>query len=377
VVREEKQSLTVKLLESLVTVVILLVIVQTFLDDFSIITGWTQNARKILMFTGFMFDLFFTIEFLTRLYNGLTRRRAFYYLVHERGWIDFLASVPLLIFSSSPPLLSYLLGGAAVAGLGGILNILKLIKAIRVARILRLLRILKIFRKIKYTNSRMNQRHLAKVITISVTVIVFAFFGYSVLSELVGSIGPTSISEKREEKVISLLDRGGVSSETSKRQIELFEDEVLLVKRAGKAVFTRYNQEYFSQNFTIGDYSYVKNGEWEIFMDRRMDNQVQEKNQSWQALFFFVMVILLFIFYLVVYSPHFAITVTDPIHVMKRGLDEKDYNLAVKIPETYQDDDIFELSKLYNEVYLPLKDRNQDTEERTDLQIDDIADIFK
>ncbi len=376
-VREEKQSLTVKLLESLVTVVILLVIVQTFLDDFSIITGWTQNARKILMFTGFMFDLFFTIEFLTRLYNGLTRRRAFYYLVHERGWIDFLASVPLLIFSSSPPLLSYLLGGAAVAGLGGILNILKLIKAIRVARILRLLRILKIFRKIKYTNSRMNQRHLAKVITISVTVIVFAFFGYSVLSELVGSIGPTSISEKREEKVISLLDRGGVSSETSKRQIELFEDEVLLVKRAGKAVFTRYNQEYFSQNFTIGDYSYVKNGEWEIFMDRRMDNRVQEKNQSWQALFFFVMVILLFIFYLVVYSPHFAITVTDPIHVMKRGLDEKDYNLAVKIPETYQDDDIFELSKLYNEVYLPLKDRNQDTEERTDLQIDDIADIFK
>ncbi len=376
-VREEKQSLTVKLLESLVTVVILLVIVQTFLDDFSIITGWTQEARKILMFTGFMFDLFFTIEFLTRLYNGLTRRRAFYYLVHERGWIDFLASVPLLIFSSAPPLLFYLFGGAAVVGLGGILNILKLIKAIRVARILRLLRILKIFRKIKYTNSRMNQRHLAKVITISVTVIVFAFFGYSVLTELVGSIGPSSISEKREEKVISLLERGGVSSEISTRQIELFEDEVLLVKRGGEAVFTRYNQDYFSQNFTIGDYSYVKNGEWEIFMDRRMDNQVQEKNQSWQALFFFVMVILLFIFYLVVYSPHFAITVTDPIHVMKRGLDEKDYNFAVKIPETYQDDDIFELSNLYNEVYLPLKDRNQDTEEQTDLQIDDIADIFE
>jgi hypothetical protein len=74
--------------------------------------------------------------------------------------------------------------------------------------------------------------------------------------------------------------------------------------------------------------------------------------------------------YLLIYSPHFALTVTDPIHVMRRGLEETDYNLEVKVPERYQRDDIFELAKLYNEKYLPLKDRAQNEEGESLIQLD-------
>ena len=99
---------------------------------------------------------------------------------------------------------------------------------------------------------------------------------------------------------------------------------------------------------------------------------------SWQTIFFFGMILLLLLAYLLLYSPHFALTVSDPIHVMKRGLSEKDYNLEVRVPDRFQTDDIFETASLYNEVYLPLKDRNRETEATTelDLKVDDLKDLF-
>ncbi|MEW5815433.1 MAG: hypothetical protein AB1798_08590, partial [Spirochaetota bacterium] len=57
--------------ESLVVVVILLVLVQTFLEDFSTLAVWSWEVRKILVITGFAFDLFFTLEFLGRLYFAI------------------------------------------------------------------------------------------------------------------------------------------------------------------------------------------------------------------------------------------------------------------------------------------------------------------
>ena len=53
------------------------------------------------------------------------------------------------------------------------------------------------------------------------------------------------------------------------------------------------------------------------------------KIQSKENLIYFIMIIVLVISYAVFYSPHFAITVSDPIHVMRRGLEEKSYNYAV------------------------------------------------
>ena len=83
--------------------------------------------------------------------------------------------------------------------------------------------------------------------------------------------------------------------------------------------------------------------------------------------------------FLVYYSPHFAITVSDPIHVMRRGFEEPSYNLEVRVPDQYIDDDIFKLAKLYNEVYLPMKDRTTAEESKgmVDLQLDDFDDIFE
>ncbi len=363
--------------EGVVTIVILLVIVQTFLDDFSIAMSWGEEHRRILLFTGFAFDLFFTVEFLVRLYNAILHRRAGFYIVHEKGWIDFLASIPLLMFSSGPLVLSYLLQEAAFLQLGGILNMLKLVKAIRIARILRLLRIVKIFKNIKYADSPMAQRHISKIITISITIIVVSLFAYSILEEQVDTIGADgSVIEKQSQLVQSLSEGDPLDVIKS---INPEREDLLLVKKGGNVLYSRFDDNYLKSQFKPGDFRQYKEKDIEAFFDRRSINLVIERDQSWRNLFFFAIVLLLVFTYLLAYSPHFAITVTDPIHVMRRGFQENDYNLEVRVPEIYRGDDIFRMAELYNNEFLPLKDRNRESVEAAgpELKLGDISEILE
>ena len=50
-----------EILETVVVVAILLVLVHTFLEDYSSLAGWDVNARKWIIWAGLGFDLFFTI----------------------------------------------------------------------------------------------------------------------------------------------------------------------------------------------------------------------------------------------------------------------------------------------------------------------------
>ncbi len=363
--------------EGVITVAILLVIVQTFLDDFSVVVKWGEDHRRVLLFTGFCFDFFFTVEFLVRLYNAILRRRVAFYIVHEKGWIDFLASIPLLMFSSGPPILAYLLREAAFLQVGGILNMLKLVKAIRIARILRLLRIVKLFKNIKYADSPMAQRHIAKIITISITTIVLSMFAYSIIDQRVETIGADAAVIERQHQFVSSLNAGDPKAVLN--SIDPAREDLLLVKKNGEVLYSRYAKDYIKTQFKPGDFILHREGEVEVFFDRRAVNLVVERNQSWQSLFFFVVVLLLVFTYLIVYSPHFAITVTDPIHVMRRGLEENDYNLEVRVPAIYRGDDIFRMAELYNDEYLPLKDRNRESVEAAgpELKLDDIREILE
>ena len=358
----------VSFLESLVIAAILLVLVQTFLEDYAVLSGWGVDLRNRLLLAGFFFDLFFTIEFLIRLYYALMERRVGRYLTLERGWIDFLASVPLLMFNSGPFALTFLTGGGIALGLGGILNLLKVIKAIRIARILRFLRIIKIFRKIKNVSSPMAQRHVASITAISVTVMVscllfFTFFSSTLQLDgldtaFTGQQTATAdyLAEKTEDPADFVL-----ALETLKQT----RTKLLIVKVRGQTLFSRYSNDYYSRYFAPGDYSYLSRDELELFFDQR--SYVSQLAR--ESILFFVIVVLVVLAYLLIYSPHFALTVTDPIHVMRRGLGEEDYNLEVRVPQRYSSDDVFELARLYNEKYLPLKDRTQAVDGQSVIQL--------
>jgi len=171
-----------KLLENFIFLCIILVLVQTFLEDFSVVRSWSVDKRNILIISGFVFDLIFSIEFVVRsIANGVNRKFTDYF-VNRRGWVDFLSSFPLLFLNSGPSLLIFLTGVNTVSLAGfGIMNALKVVKAIRVTRILRLIRIIKIFGKIHNTESAMAQHHTSVITTISVFSIILTLIMFSVL----------------------------------------------------------------------------------------------------------------------------------------------------------------------------------------------------
>ena len=53
-------------IENIVLAAIFLVLVQTFIEDLAVVAGWSWSVRRVLILTGFGFDFFFTVEFLTR-----------------------------------------------------------------------------------------------------------------------------------------------------------------------------------------------------------------------------------------------------------------------------------------------------------------------
>ncbi len=367
----------INVLESVVILAIFLVLIQTFLEDFAVLTGWKMRFRQQLMITGFFFDLFFTIEFIIRLYYAIANRKAFVYLTSERGWIDFLASIPLLMLNSGPLAFSIFFGGSAFLGLGGMLNLLKVIKAIRIARILRFLRIIKIFRRIKNTDSLMAQRHVANITAIGVTVLVFSLLIFTFLTGSLEVKGMDTFIFSHQKAIAAQLSSQQENKTALAASLDILketEESLLIVKISGKALYSRFDNGYYEQNFGPGEYSYFSEGSFEAFFDLRP--YVQQLSR--ESLLFFVIVLFVVLSFLFIYSPHFALTISDPIHVMRRGLREEDYNLEVKIPEKYQDDDVYQLARLYNEKYLPLKARNQGDENKPllDLGLADIKDIL-
>lgn len=368
------QSKIKNLVESIVVIAIFLVLIQTFLEDYAVLTGWSWGMRRILIFTGLGFDLFFSIEFLIRFISAAMKRGGGRYFMDGKGWIDFLASIPLLTLNSGPAFFALITGSGFFFGMGGFLNILKIIKAIRIARILRLLRILKIFRQIKHTGSTMAQRHVAKITTLSITTFVFTLLVFSIFSGVISlPSAEEKIIEDQKSGITNFLSHSGNSLAAAGNFAD-YESDLLIIKQNGTTLYSRYDNPFYATVFGPGDYQYFKTTEYEFFFDVRGLSQIQATSN---ILFFIIVIMSVFVF-LIYYSPHFAITVTDPIHIMKRGFLENDYNLEVEIPHLYQKDDIYVLGALYNEKYLPMKVRQIDSESgQTNLSMDDFEDLFK
>ena len=366
-----------EILETVVVVAIILVLAHTFLDDFAVIAGWSVRARSWLIWAGLAFDLFFTIEFFTRLYLALSNRQGTAYFFRERGWVDFLASIPLLLLNSLPHALALLAGAGLLSGLGSFLNVLKVIKAVRIARILRLLRVVKLFRGIRHARSPMAQGHVSSITTIAVSILVLWMLAASIM-EAAGIIPglERAFSQDQAARAAAISEAGPAAPGLALKAaaISAMDRTILAVRpQGGDVVWSRYPASYYAANFLAGDYGYLLTGGVEVFLDERPLAAAAAR----EGIVFFIAVMLTTLAFLFIYAPRFALQISDPIHVMKRGMAEDGYNLEVHIPPGHLGDDVFELAALYNTIYLPLKDRlgSQGGTPVPALKIDDLRDL--
>jgi len=368
-------------LENFILIAIVLVIIQTFFNELSVYLHWSVYYRQIIMVSGFFFDLIFTIEFTVRSIASGNKKNLFRYWFYERGWVDFISSIPLLMLDSGPSLYLLLSGGMHEAETTiGVLNILKVVKAIRVTRILRLVRIIKIFGKIHNTESKMAQHHTTTISTTAVFTIVCTLIGFSLF--FADSTGVTDINSRKANYIHLLAEYDKIektgNSSNKKLINRLIKDDknILRLYSGKKLVISNVKDDLFKSYYNVDDYITIKNNRYTIYSSI-VDIHKKSALNHMQSFFIIVLVVLSF---MIIYTKHFAQNLSDMIHILNKGFRKKDYNLQVKIREEFNDQEIFRLARFYNDAYLPAKLKRiqeQEKNKSSALSMDDLLDFKK
>ncbi len=352
---QSKQNKARIVFEYFIVLAIIAVICQTFLDEFSRYAHWTISARNILLFTGLFFDLLFSIEFSLRTVWSHHEKGFRHYFIHERGWIDFLSSFPLLLLDSGPSAYLLLFGHIHQSPSAlEVINIFKVIKAIRVTRILRLIRIIKIFGKIHNAESKMAQHHTSEISTIAVFTTIVVLFGFSIFHILSG-FNLTDLRNAQYAKTLESVERIAVKSGNSSLEVakELFENDpnVLMLYSDKSIVHHKLDTETFEKYYDSEDYTVISRGNIRLFVSH-IDINKEIALEHIQSFFIIVFIVLAF---MIIYTRHFVQNISDILHVMEQGFRKKDYNLQVKIKDEFSDHEINHIASFYNDRYLPAK----------------------
>ena len=340
--------------ENFILVMIVLVILQTFFSEFAVYLHWNINLRNILILLSLFFDLIFTIEFITRSIVAGKQNRLFGYWFYSRGWVDFIAAVPLLFLNSGPlVILTFLTGTSEGIAAVGVLNILKVVKAIRVTRVLRLIRVMKIFGKIRNAESKMAQHHTASVSTVAVTVIlaVLIIFAFALCDPIENSLSERkSYYHDLASRVFGMV---GYDEESKKEIVEnVFNGDTRILKlyQRDNLLLSRVTEEDWSLKYSGEDYFEVQNSGFTIFVTAVDIN----KNRAQNSIMIFTVIIVLVFGLMLIYTRHFVQTISDVLFILLKGFKEKSYSLQVKIPKEYADHEIFQLSVFYNDKFFHL-----------------------
>ncbi len=364
------------ILENFILVAIVLVLIQTFLSEASVYGHWSVETRNILIYCGFAFDLIFSLEFITRTITaGRGKEDIFRYWFYQRGWVDFISSIPLLIMDSGPSVLFLLSGatGAAASGIG-VLNVLKVVKAIRVTRILRLIRIIKIFGKIHNTESKMAQHHTATISTTAVFTIVLTLIIFSLFTD---SAGMGKISERETEyhsffKVFEKMRKDtGISVDNIAVSMLTGDRKIIKMTKGEKKLIENIGEESFNKSYTFEDYITIKAGKYTLTFSVADINADIALNHIKS----FMIIVFVVLSFMIIYTMHFVKNISDPVHILNKGLRKKDYNLQIKIKDIYKDHEIFRVARFYNEAYLPAKhkrSRKEDEKKSSNLSMKDL-----
>lgn len=365
--------------ENFIFYTIILVIFQIFFEDFTKYRLTPLFYRKLLLFTGLIFDLIFTIEFFVRSYLAYKNKKLFLYWFYQRGWVDFLSSIPLLLFNSLPSIILFFKSAQSFKSGIGILNILKIVKAIRITRILRLIRIMKIFGKIHNTESVMANRHISVISTTVTFTIIIVMLCYLFIF---GNIFDRAINERNLEfknllEAVMEINRDlDVPLKSISFKLFYASPNILRAYYEDLIIISKVNDEIFRKYYGFEDYIIVKKYNFALYVS------IVDINKSMAFLNLLIFFIINFVIFsiMTIYSRYFVQNISDIIHIIYRGLTEKDYKLEVRIREEFKDDEIFKLASYYNDVYLSEKIRREQEEREkkyTPLTLDDILKFKK
>ena len=207
----------------------------------------------------------------------------------------------------------------------------------------------------------MAQQNVLTVTTIVIMSIILFLITVKILETI--HILPSKIKdiEKREisikenfEKLHAVLDEKDFIN--TMKLTSKFYDNIYLIEYKNKILYndlTNKNPiDITKKDESISIYQTI-NDNLKIVFTR--ENFLKEEALANLLNFFLIIFIMLVL--LLIYTRHFALTISDPVYVMRQGFDNIDYTLAVKIPKYYEKNDMFLLANSFNNRWLPAKIR--------------------
>jgi len=331
--------------EPLIIVIIFLVILHTFFEEFAIFMEYPASIRRYLIIGSFCFDFIFTVEFFARLFISTKRGNPGRYFSREGGVIDLLSSIPLLILSSGPLLWSTFFGvEAGMLAFLGPFSFLKTFKIVRMVRALRFVRALKILGKIR-PRYYITPRYVSRAVLIATAVIIVSLMGFNFLDQ-------GKIISSRSIEVHKMLENY-IKNEPQPDFNTLLNqtDQVLFISLEHRVVYESLDEKSFHTSFLDNDYISKRAGEYQIYYSIK-DSQ---KTASFINTMCFSMIIGILFFFNTIYRKSITRHISEPLRVMIRGFKNAEYLTPVRINERNQDLETYRLGEQYNRKWLPVK----------------------
>jgi hypothetical protein len=340
-------------IEKLIIILIILSVIQIFLDEFSRFDLWSVFVRNNLTLAGFFFDIVFSIEFIIRGSIAYKKNRALRYIKYERGWIDFLSSFPLLILDFPAVYLLFCGNFEESTSASVFLTIIVFINNIRITRILRFVRITKIFGRFPKAASPMTKHHTAAVSAAVVYTIICSLALFSLLSSAMAHkiIERTRFFDESVSLIKYLESKSKISYNDVAKKMFAEEKNLLNLSYKNDMFISRIPDEKFQEYFSRGDYASVNNRGF-VLQFSLVD---LNREEAYYNIISFFIIILVFFSVIILYGRHFAATVSSVISKIIMGFRSRQYSECVNIREEFEQDEVYKLAKFYNDVYLPAK----------------------
>ncbi len=345
--------------ENIIIALIILAILQILLDEYSRFEHWSLLARNILMLAGLFFDFLFSVEFTVKLIFAARKNAVPAYWKHQRGWIDFLSSYPLLLLNLPAAILLIFGQPGQGASCIAFYNVLIFVKDISITRTWRLTRFIKLFGKIQKTESPMTRHHIAVISTTVVFTTICILTLFCIIIPANHKIKERTLFYDESLSTIKYLEnKTGISYKDISKKIFMEDNNLLKLSYKNEIILSGITDEKFRKYYDIGDYAIISNRGF-IICHSLVDfnSELAARNIIYFFIVLFIILTLMFI-----YTRHFIQNINNILNTINKGFRLRQYNERVIIRSEFEQDEVFKLAKFYNDAYLPAKFKRVGTE---------------
>lgn len=231
-------------------ILIVLSVAATFVEEAALVAGAPWGVRNSAALACVALDVFFMLEFAVRLGRALVDRRLSVYMGAEAGWLDALAAVPPLVFTSGPFLFDAAIGLQTTVAISAMGNF-RLLRGLGFFRSFRLLRLFNPDR----SNASMSGRPHVRAATFALCASLAVLVGAEAASIL--GLWPDAHEALAHKRAATMSALAASPDPDSAEAVAAVDGDLLLVRVEGAVIYTRFTSEEYRRRYGPDEIGYL------------------------------------------------------------------------------------------------------------------------